>query len=192
MRRRSASGVMSTSSIWSARRTTPSGIVSRCFTPVMRLHHVVDRLEVLDVEGRDHVEAPRRATARRPATASRGRSRGRSCGRARRPARRRDAAPAPPRRPSPRTRRRGTPCAAAARRSRSPSCSAVRARPCVSMKPTTTSVPRSWRRRPSLSIAKVLPTPGAAPRYKRSWPRAIRPVCPTPTETGVFRTSDGQ
>ena len=36
--------------------------------------------------------------------------------------------------------------------------------PWVSTKPTTTSVPRSWRRRPSLSIAKVLPTPGAAPR----------------------------
>ena len=48
--------------------------------------------------------------------------------------------------------------------SRSPICSIVRARPCVSTKPTTTSVPRSWRRRPSLSIANVLPTPGAAPR----------------------------
>ena len=31
-------------------------------------------------------------------------------------------------------------------------------------KPTTTSVPRSCRRRPSLSMANVLPTPGAAPR----------------------------
>src|SRR3954447_16618338 len=57
--------------------------------------------------------------------------------------------------------------------SRSATCSAVRARPCVSMKPTTTSVPRSWRRHPSLSIANVLPTPGAAPRYTRSWPRAM-------------------
>ena len=34
-RRRSASGVMSTSSIWSARRTTASGIVSRCLMPVI-------------------------------------------------------------------------------------------------------------------------------------------------------------
>ena len=48
--------------------------------------------------------------------------------------------------------------------SRSPICSAVRGRPCVSTKPTTTSVPRSRRRRPSLSMANVLPTPGAAPR----------------------------
>ena len=36
MRRRSASGDMSTSSIASARRTTASGIVSRCLAPVMR------------------------------------------------------------------------------------------------------------------------------------------------------------
>src|ERR1700674_469092 len=36
----------------------------------------------------------------------------------------------------------------------------------------TTSVPRSFRRHPSLSMAKVLPTPGAAPRYSRSFPRA--------------------
>ena len=32
------------------------------------------------------------------------------------------------------------------------------------LSPTTTSVPRSCRRRPSLSMANVLPTPGAAPR----------------------------
>ena len=41
---------------------------------------------------------------------------------------------------------------------------AVAVRPWVSQKPTTTSVPRSARRRPSASIAMVLPTPGAAPR----------------------------
>ena len=42
--------------------------------------------------------------------------------------------------------------------------SAVLARPWVSTSPTTTSVPRSRRRRASPSIANVLPTPGAAPR----------------------------
>src|SRR5437588_11504315 len=52
-------------------------------------------------------------------------------------------------------------------------CSAVRARPWVSTKPTTTSVPRAWRRHASLSIANVFPTPGAAPRYTRRLPRAI-------------------
>src|SRR5450755_1166717 len=36
--------------------------------------------------------------------------------------------------------------------------------------PTTTSVPRPARRRPSESIATVLPTPGAAPRYTLSRP----------------------
>ena len=35
IRRRSASGVMSTSSTWSAARTTASGTVSRCGTPVI-------------------------------------------------------------------------------------------------------------------------------------------------------------
>ncbi len=48
--------------------------------------------------------------------------------------------------------------------SRSSSCAAVKSRPCVSTYPTTTSAPRSRRRRPSPSIAHVLPTPGAAPR----------------------------
>ena len=37
IRRRSASGVMSTSSIWSARRAISSGRVSCCTTPVIRL-----------------------------------------------------------------------------------------------------------------------------------------------------------
>ena len=48
--------------------------------------------------------------------------------------------------------------------SRSCTWAAVASRPWVSTSPTTTSVPRSRRRRPSLSMAKVLPTPGAAPR----------------------------
>ena len=42
--------------------------------------------------------------------------------------------------------------------------SAVFLRPCVSTTAATTSVPRSSRRWASPSIAKVLPTPGAAPR----------------------------
>src|SRR5437868_7029015 len=53
-------------------------------------------------------------------------------------------------------------------------CSAVRGRPWVSTKPTTTSVPRAWRRPASFNIANVFPTPGAAPRYTRRLPRAIR------------------
>ena len=57
IRRRSASGEMSTSSIWSAARTTSSGTVSRCGTPVIALDDVVERLEVLDVDGGDHVDA---------------------------------------------------------------------------------------------------------------------------------------
>ena len=68
------------------------------------------------------------------------------------------------RRPSPRTPGRGSGASSGARTSRSRICAAVFGRPCVSTKPTTTSVPRSWRRQPSLSMAYVLPTPGAAPR----------------------------
>ena len=41
---------------------------------------------------------------------------------------------------------------------------AVLGRLWVSTKPMTTSAPRSQRRQPSLSMANVLPTPGAAPR----------------------------
>ncbi len=48
---------MSTSSSWSAARTTASGTVSRCLTPGDRLDHVVQRLEVLDVHGGDDVDA---------------------------------------------------------------------------------------------------------------------------------------
>ena len=57
IRRRSASGAMSTISIWSARRTTSSGIVSRCSTPLIRCDHVVERLQVLDVDRGDDVDA---------------------------------------------------------------------------------------------------------------------------------------
>ena len=48
---------MSTSSTWSAARTTASGTVSRCGTPVIFSHDVVERLEVLDVDVGDDVDA---------------------------------------------------------------------------------------------------------------------------------------
>ena len=48
--------------------------------------------------------------------------------------------------------------------SRPSAWAAVNERPWVSRMPMTTSVPRSWRRRPSASMATVFPTPGAAPR----------------------------
>ncbi len=57
--------------------------------------------------------------------------------------------------------------------SSSPSCSMVRddraSRPHRSPRPR----PRSARRRPSASMAKVFPRPGEAPRWMRSVPRAI-------------------
>ena len=145
------------------------------------LDHVVHRLEVLDVERRDHVDAgleqlldvlpallvhrPRDVRVRElvdehdvgPA-GERPRSTSISS----------NSVPAvlePAGGERPPDRRSARPCAA---------------RPWVSTTPTTTSVPRSWRRRPSLSMAKVLPTPGAAPRYKRSWPRVTPTVCRNP------------
>ena len=48
---------MSTSSIWSARRTISSGTVSRCDRAGDAGDDVVERLEVLDVERRDDVDA---------------------------------------------------------------------------------------------------------------------------------------
>ena len=128
------------------------------------LDHVVDRLEVLHVQRRDDVDAgveqlvdvlPPLLVAR-PGTfvwaISSTKRELRACGRGWR------------RRPSPRTRVpryeiffRGT-------TSRSRICASVLARPCVSTNPTTTSLPRCKPRQPSLSMAKVLPTPGAAPK----------------------------
>ena len=72
------------------------------------LDHVVERLEVLDVDGGDHVDARRRAAPRRPASASRCGSRARWCGPARRRARPRAGGRGRRRRPSPRSVRRGT------------------------------------------------------------------------------------
>lgn len=48
--------------------------------------------------------------------------------------------------------------------SRPSAMAAVGRRPCGSTKPTTTSVPRARNRCPSASMAYVFPTPGAAPR----------------------------
>ena len=79
------------------------------------LDDVVDRLEVLDVQRRDHVDARRRAAPRRPASASRCASRARWCARARRRARPRACGPGSRRRPSPRTSCPGTRSACAGR-----------------------------------------------------------------------------
>ena len=57
---------------------------------------------------------------------------------------------------------------------RSPNCSAVSSRPCVSTMPIRTSQPSSRRRRAADSIAYVLPTPADAPKYMRSFPRTAR------------------
>ena len=161
IRRRSASGVMSTSCTCSAARTTESGTVSRCGTPVIvsttslsdsrcwtltvlstSIPASSKRLDVLpalvvrsgpgDVGVRQLVDEHELRVTRAGW--------------------RRD--------PSPRTARRGRRRSCAGRsagRAAVPRCAA---RPCVSTKPTTTSVPRSARRLPSSSMSKVLPTPG--------------------------------
>ena len=54
---RRSSGAMSTSSIWSARRTMSSGTVSRRRLPVMDAIHVAQRGEVLDIDGGEHINA---------------------------------------------------------------------------------------------------------------------------------------
>ena len=56
IRRRSCSGDESTSSIWSALRTTQSGTRSRTRRPGHVLHLVGDALQVLDVDGGDDVD----------------------------------------------------------------------------------------------------------------------------------------
>ena len=82
---------MSTSSIWSARRTTSSGHGHRRAPPGDGGDRVVERLQVLDVDRGDDVDARRRAAPRRPASGRVRERRGRCCGRARRPGRRRRA-----------------------------------------------------------------------------------------------------
>ena len=137
---------------------------------------------MLDVERGDHVDAGVEQLRRRPASASRASSRARWCGRTRRRAPRPGGGRARRRDPSPAASCRGTRSPGGARPRGPASCAAVCARPCVSTTPTTTSVPRSARRRPSLSIAKVLPTPGArrgrraASRARGSIVRRLQPV----------------
>ena len=129
-----------------------------------RLDDVVERLEVLDVDRRDHVDPgiqqlvdvlPALLVARprhvgvRELVDQRHRS-----GAGQQPV---EVHLLERRRPGARRRARGS--------TSSPSTiSAVCSRPWVSTRPTTTSVPRASRRRPSSSMATVLPTPGAAPR----------------------------
>src|SRR5712691_6228638 len=177
IRRRSASGVMSTSSSWSAARTTASGTVSRCLTPVICSTTSLSdsRCWMLTVEitsmpaSSSSSMSWHRFALREPGTlvwASSSTSTRRGC-------RARMASTSISSNVAPRYSRvfRGM--------TSSPStCSAVCARPCVSTNPTTTSVPRSTARRPSLSMAYVLPTPGAAPRSIRSVPRAIVAMFP--------------
>src|SRR5215510_10101065 len=57
IRRRSCSGEESTSSTWSALRTTQSGTRSRTGTPVICSTPSGDALQVLDVDRGDHVDA---------------------------------------------------------------------------------------------------------------------------------------
>ena len=117
------------------------------------LDHVVERLQVLDVDGGDDVDAGgQQLLDVLPALGVAG-ARGRWCGRARRPARPSGAGPGPRRRPSPRTWCRGRSSVRRGTTSRPSSISAVCVRPWVSTNPTTTSVPRSARRCPSPSMA---------------------------------------
>ena len=144
---------MSTSSIWSARTHDVVGHRLSLEDPGDPLDDVVERLEVLDVDGRDDVDAgveqlvdvlpallvPRAGDVRVGELVDE-----HLCRAAAQDGvdvhlfERRVAMLDPVRR---------------AMTSRSPICSAVRFRPWVSTKPTTTSVPRSLRRRPSLSMA---------------------------------------
>ena len=120
-----------------------SGIVSLLLDAGDLLDDVVHRLEVLDVDRRDHVDAgveqlldvlPALLVLRARHVGVRELVDERDLGLARQDRRRR---------PSPRRSRRGTRSPCAGTTSRSPICSAVFARPWVSTKPTTTSVPRS-------------------------------------------------
>ena len=128
------------------------------------LDDVVERFEVLDVDGADHVDAGVEELHHVLPTLLVAGARARWCGRARRPARRRAAGRARRRCPSPPGPFRGRSwCAGGAPRGHR---SWRRSGPGHGSRrnPTTTSVPRSTRRRASSSMAKVLPTPGAAPR----------------------------
>ena len=144
MRRRSASGVWSTSCTWSAARTIASGMISRCSTPVIRsITSLSDsRCWMLTVEmtsmpassssstscqrfscrAPGHVGVGQLVDQARPAAPGRGSRR----------------------RPSPRARCRGrSPASPGHDLEVADLVVVVLARPCVSTMPTTTSVPRS-------------------------------------------------
>jgi hypothetical protein len=127
------------------------------------LDDVVQRLEVLDVQRRDDVDArgeqlfdvlPALRVARAGTFVCASSSTSATCGRRRSTASTSISSNVLSRKAIV---RRGTTSSPAI-------CSAVFRRPCDSTKPTTTSSPYSARRRPSFSIANVLPTPAAAPR----------------------------
>jgi len=131
--------------------------------PRDRLDGIVERLQVLDVDGRDDVDPcveqlvdvlPRFSWRLPGALVWASSSTSATAGRRVSTASRSISSTVAPRWV---TTRRG-------RTSRPSSSWAVCGRPCVSTRPTTTSVPRSRRRWASSSIATVLPTPGAAPR----------------------------
>ena len=157
MRRRSASGVMSTSSIWSARAHDRVGHRLPLVDAGDPLDDVVERLEVLDVDRGDDVDARvEQLVDVLPAllVAAAGHV---GVG---------ELVDERDRRPAGEDgvdvhllerRCRGTSTCARGTISRSPICAAVRGRPWVSTKPTTTSVPRAG---------------GAGPR--RAWRRSCR------------------
>ena len=126
---------MSTSSTWSARRTTSSGTVSRCVDARDPLDDVVERLQVLDVDRGDDVDAGVEQLLDVLPALLVARCRGRWCGRARRRAPPRAGGPGPRRGPSPRRSCRGTSSCLRGTTSSPSSCSAVCARPWVSTKP---------------------------------------------------------
>ena len=163
IRRRSASAVMSTSSTWSAARTTASGTVSRCTTPVIcSTTSVTDsRCCTLTAEitsmpaSSSSVTSCQRFSFRDPGTlVCASSSTSAICG-----LRASTASTSISSKNAPRYSRRflGTTSSPSIR-------AAVCGRPCVSANATTTSAPRSSRRCPSESMANVLPTPAAAPR----------------------------
>ncbi|OLT53413.1 hypothetical protein BJF88_11640 [Cellulosimicrobium sp. CUA-896] len=151
-RRRSAWGERSTSWIWSASRTTWSGTVSRWRTPVIASTSSVSdsRCCTLTVVTTSIPSSSRSCTSchrlgwREPgAFVCASSSTSTTSGRRARTASTSSSVSATPRWP---TTRRGT-------TSRSSIFAAVAARPCVSTRPTTTSVPRERRRSASSSIA---------------------------------------
>ena len=128
------------------------------------LHDVVERLEVLDVQRRDDGDAGVEQLVDVLPALLVARARGRSCARARRRARPRACARGGRRRPSPRTSRRGTrSCGAGRPRGRRSARGSARGRGSRRRRRRRPCRDPS-RRRPSPSIANVLPTPGAAPR----------------------------